>query len=80
MKHLCSERMGRKVERSVSMNSCECGTTKANLATPTKTVQLGIATIPMQPWEQPYDPQTALKHGTIFPSLNLPFYVTGGEQ
>ncbi len=62
------------------MNSCECGTTKANLATATKTVQLGIATIPMQPWEQPYDPQTALKHGTIFPSLNLPFYVTGGEQ
>jgi len=31
----------------------------------------------MQPWEQPYDPKTALKHGTIFPSLDLPFYVTG---
>ena len=39
---------------------------------------LAIATVPMQPWETPYDGQRALKQGTIFPSLDLPFYITGG--
>lgn len=65
------------------MNSCtSCGSDTSNggPATPSQTVQLAIATVPMQPWEQPYDPQTALKHGTIFPSLNLPFFATGGDQ
>lgn len=64
------------------MNSCtSCGSdkTKGYPATPTESVQLAIATVPMQPWEQPYDPAAALKNGTIFPSLNLPFYVTGGD-
>lgn len=41
---------------------------------------LGIAHVPVQPWEQPYDPQTGLNHGTIFPSLDLPFFAAGGEQ
>ena len=41
---------------------------------------LAIATIPMQPWETPYDAATALKQGTIFPCLDKPFYVTGGEK
>lgn len=59
-----------------------CGSSPSNgtFASPSKTVPLAIVTIPMQPWEQPYDPETALKHGTVFPSLNLPFYVTGGES
>ena len=39
-----------------------------------------IATVPMQPWETPYDAATALKQGTIFPCLDKPFYVTGGEK
>ncbi|MDF2886502.1 MAG: hypothetical protein K0R23_887 [Lacrimispora sp.] len=60
---------------SVAVKVSECETAK-----PSQTVALAIATVPMQPWEQPYDPKTALKNGTIFPSLNLPFYVTGGEQ
>lgn len=63
-----------------SCTSCGCDTSKGSPATPTDAVALAIATVPMQPWEQPYDPQTALKHGTIFPSLNLPFYITGGDQ
>lgn len=42
-------------------------------------VPLAIATIPLQLWEEPYDTSKALKTGTIFPSLDLPFYVTGGE-
>ena len=41
---------------------------------------LAIATVPMQPWETPYDAATALKQGTIFPCLDTPFYVTGGEK
>lgn len=39
---------------------------------------LAIATIPMQAWEQPYEPCKALETGTIFPCLDLPFFVTGG--
>lgn len=60
--------------------SCGCDTSKGSPATPSETVHLAIATVPMQPWEQPYDSQTALNHGTVFPSLDLPFYVTGGGQ
>lgn len=39
---------------------------------------LAIVTIPMQVWEQPYEPCKALKSGTVFPSLELPFYAKGG--
>lgn len=42
-------------------------------------LHVAIATVPMQPWETPYDPAKGLKQGTIFPCLDLPFYVTGGE-
>lgn len=44
------------------------------------TLPLAIVTVPMQPWEEPYDACRALKTGTIFPCLDLPFYVTGGEN
>lgn len=40
-----------------------------------KQISLAIASIPLQLWETPYDPPTALKNGTVFPSLNLQFYV-----
>lgn len=44
-------------------------------------IPLAIATIPMQPWETPYEPAKGLKQGTIFPSLDLPFYaIEGGKQ
>ena len=39
---------------------------------------LAIASVPMQLWETPYDPAVGLKQGTIFPSLDLPFFLTGG--
>ncbi len=35
---------------------------------------LAMATVPIQEWCEPYDWKTALKNGTIFPSLNLEFY------
>lgn len=39
---------------------------------------LAIAAVPVQRWETLYDPAAALRQGTIFPSLNLPFFVTDG--
>lgn len=56
------------------MNSCNCHPDPSAQAGLT----LAITTVPVQPWETPYDPQKALKQGTIFPGLDLPFYVTGG--
>lgn len=35
---------------------------------------LAMATVPKQNWCEPYDFETALMEGTIFPCLNLPFY------
>lgn len=35
-----------------------------------------IAAVPIQRWETLYDAPTALRQGTIFPSLDLPFFVT----
>ena len=37
---------------------------------------LARATVPMQPWETIYNPEKALKQGTIFPNLDKPFFVT----
>ena len=39
--------------------------------------QLAIASIPCQNWGEIYSPEEALKIGTIFAELNMPFYVTG---
>lgn len=35
---------------------------------------LAMASVPIQNWCEPYDFDTALMEGTIFPNLNLPFY------
>ena len=35
---------------------------------------LAIASVPLQKWEKPYDQETALIKGTIFPELNKPFF------
>lgn len=40
---------------------------------------LAIATVPMQPWETPYDPEKSLKQGTIFPGLDKPFYAVAAD-
>lgn len=66
------------------MNFCDCKSEAVScgcnekLPVPGTGLPLAIATIPMQPWETPYEPEKALKQGTIFPSLDLPFYITGG--
>lgn len=40
---------------------------------------LGIASVPVQQFGAVYDGCTALKRGTIFPDLDLPFFA-GGDQ
>lgn len=35
---------------------------------------LAMATVPLQEWCEPYDWDTALTEGTVFPCLNLPFF------
>ncbi|MFU0827763.1 MAG: Spore coat associated protein JA (CotJA) [Lachnoclostridium sp.] len=39
---------------------------------------LAMAYIPIQQFKDLYDPEYALKAGTIFKELDLPFYGTGG--
>ena len=38
---------------------------------------LAMAYVMVQCWGQTYEPATALKRGTIFPELDLPFYCGG---
>ena len=33
-----------------------------------------VPAAPVQPWETLYDPEKALREGTVFPSLDQPFY------
>lgn len=40
-------------------------------------LDLAIASVPRQPWEEPQDPETALLHGCLFPSLDMPFFAGG---
>ena len=35
---------------------------------------VGMCYVPFQQWETPYAENVALERGTIFPSLDLPFY------
>ena len=46
-----------------SDGSCECR----------EILRVGMAYVPMQPWETPYTPDRGLRRGTIFPCLDLPF-------
>lgn len=34
---------------------------------------IAMAYVPFQQWEEPYDMQTGLSRGTVFPQLDLPF-------
>ncbi len=42
------------------------------------TCVLAMGTVPMQPFGEIYEPKEALKQGTMFRNLNLPFF-KGGE-
>ena len=51
-----------------------------NYPLPGNGLYLGIAAVPFQPWQQPYTLETALKQGTLFPCLDLPFYCCPGRD
>lgn len=65
----------------IYMNSCSCkhlwDEVKENDDCRTQcdfdTWKIAMAYVPMQPWEDIFDPAESLKSGTIFPSLFLPF-------
>ncbi len=40
---------------------------------PLRHMALAIAYVPWQRWNETYEPEKALKAGTIFPELNKPF-------
>ncbi len=40
---------------------------------------LAMAYVPMQQFEEAYDPEQALDNGTLFPALNKPFLGRWGE-
>lgn len=58
--------------------SCGCGE-KLPAPAPASGLTIAMATVPMQPWETPYEPAKSLKQGTIFPCLDKPFFKTGGD-
>lgn len=58
-------------------SSCGCGE-KLPAPSTEAGLEIAMATVPMQLWETPYGPAMSLKQGTIFPSLDKPFYKTGG--
>ena len=60
------------------MDFCRCSETHYSPAKPGGYLFPGMATIPMQEWEEPFSPEEALAKGTVFPSLSKPFFV-GGE-
>ncbi|MGN0621046.1 MAG: spore coat associated protein CotJA [Porcipelethomonas sp.] len=39
---------------------------------------IGMAYVPVQEWEEPYEIQAGFEAGTIFPQLDLPFEPRGG--
>lgn len=41
---------------------------------------LAMVSIPMQTWQGVYDPEQALKVGTIFEELDKPFFMGGQKR
>jgi len=54
-----------------------CCDVQTNCNIPQDKCSLAMAYVPWQKWEKPYDDEKALERGTIFPSLDLPFYGKG---
>lgn len=68
--------------------SCGCGNSARNNSgncckdenAHMRHMPVGMAYVPMQQWEQLYDPETALCQGTAFPELNLKFCGSRGKM
>ena len=61
-----------KVKDVEIADSCDCRCEQPQGKFPQNT-PIGMAYVPFQEWEEPYDENTALMKGTIFPSLDKPF-------
>ena len=58
----------------------EGGTISPIVPQPSSGPLLAVPYVLPQQWEQTYEPAAALKRGTIFPSLDLPFLWLGGAR
>ena len=52
---------------------CSCRRPMPTMADPLSEYPLAMAYVPWQYFNTVYEPDCALKHGTIFPELNKPF-------
>lgn len=50
-----------------------------NTLPPKIPVVLAMPLMPYQAWTEVYDLPVALKEGTLFPDLNLPFFMGGAD-
>ncbi len=55
-------------------NSCDCKDYTSAQNDPLRGMAIGIGYVPWQEWECIYNVEEGLSRGTIFPSLDLPFY------
>lgn len=69
MEMLNSDMLG-KILSNDSEDRMDCPMPKTEFPAETP---LAMAYVPFQVWEEPYDSDTALSRGTVFPSLDKPF-------
>lgn len=65
------------VKSDESRDSCNCPQPVG--AFPEET-PIAMAYVPFQKWEKPYDMDTGLARGTVFPSLDKPFIGKGAAD
>ena len=68
----CNDCLGQQNRIPCRNTCCDEGSSQFN--DPLCGMPVGMAYVPWQPWGETYDPAKGLCVGTIFPSLNLPFY------
>lgn len=62
-------------QASCGCNTCNCHDNASSIQNdPLRGMPLGIGYVPWQQWECVYNVDEGLSKGTIFPSLDLPFY------
>lgn len=61
-------------DSAMARESCNCPQPEGKFPAETP---IGMAYVPFQRWEKPYDKDAGLARGTIFPSLDKPFIGKG---
>ena len=70
MENIDNEFLGKVLSASDEEEKNDCPMPKSKFPPETP---LAMAYVPFQKWEEPYDRETALSRGTIFPALDKPF-------